>query len=73
MATPLAVCEARDPKGLYRRARRGEIKGFTGIDDPFEAPKAPELVVDASTMTVDEEIERILDLARCDGLLGAAS
>jgi adenylylsulfate kinase (apsK) len=70
VATPLAVCEARDPKGLYRRARRGEIKGFTGIDDPFETPLQPELLLDASTMTVDEEIERILDLARADGLLG---
>jgi bifunctional enzyme CysN/CysC len=41
--TPLAECEARDPKGLYRKARAGEIKGFTGIDDPYEAPDAPEL------------------------------
>jgi len=43
--TPLAVCEARDPKGLYRRARAGEIKGFTGIDDPYEPPESPELTV----------------------------
>lgn len=41
--TPLAVCEARDPKGLYARARAGEITGFTGIDDPYEAPESPEL------------------------------
>ncbi|HEX5366046.1 MAG TPA: adenylyl-sulfate kinase [Acidimicrobiales bacterium] len=41
--TPLAVCEARDPKGLYARARAGEIRGFTGIDDPYEAPEAPDL------------------------------
>jgi bifunctional enzyme CysN/CysC len=41
--TPLAVCEARDPKGLYARARAGEITGFTGIDDPYEAPEAPDL------------------------------
>ena len=43
--TPLAVCEARDPKGLYKRARAGEIKNFTGIDSPFEAPDNPELVL----------------------------
>ena len=42
--TPLGVCEARDPKGLYVKARAGEIKGFTGIDDPYEAPVTPELV-----------------------------
>ncbi|NBV46335.1 MAG: adenylyl-sulfate kinase [Planctomycetia bacterium] len=46
---PLDVCEARDPKGLYRRARAGELKGFTGIDDPYEEPLAPELVVDSAT------------------------
>ncbi len=41
--TPLALCEARDPKGLYARARAGEITGFTGIDDPYEAPSVPDL------------------------------
>lgn len=46
---PLAVCEARDPKGLYKKARAGELKGFTGIDDPYEAPEKPELVLDAGT------------------------
>lgn len=45
VATPLALCEQRDPKGLYARARRGEIKDFTGLDSPYEAPLAPELVV----------------------------
>jgi adenylylsulfate kinase len=43
--TPLAVCEQRDPKGLYRKARSGELRGFTGVDDPYEAPLAPELVL----------------------------
>jgi adenylylsulfate kinase len=46
---PLEVCEGRDPKGLYKKARAGEIKGFTGIDDPYEEPLAPELVVDSAT------------------------
>ena len=43
--TPIEICEARDPKGLYKKARAGEIKGFTGIDDPYEAPHAPELTL----------------------------
>ena len=43
MDAPLSLCEARDVKGMYRKARRGEIKGFTGIDDPYEAPITPEL------------------------------
>ena len=46
MDTPLEVCEQRDPKGLYKKARAGEIKGFTGINDPYEAPEKPELVLD---------------------------
>jgi len=46
--TPLDVCEERDPKGLYKKARAGEIKGFTGIDAPYEAPNKPELVIDTS-------------------------
>ena len=51
---PLAVCEGRDPKGLYKKARAGEIKGFTGIDDPYEEPLAPELVVDSAARPPDE-------------------
>ena len=43
--TPLALCEQRDPKGLYAKARRGELKGFTGVDDPYEPPPEPELVL----------------------------
>ena len=55
--TPLAVCEARDPKGLYARARRGEIKNFTGIDSPFEAPEHPDLVLHGA----DESVEALAD------------
>lgn len=69
VSTPLEVCEQRDPKGLYRKARRGEIRGFTGIDDPFEPPSAAELVIDTSRMRLDDEVERILGLPRVDGLL----
>lgn len=54
--TPLEVCEQRDPKGLYRKARAGELKHFTGIDDPYETPEAPELVVRASGERTPEEL-----------------
>jgi len=57
---PLAVCEGRDPKGLYRKARAGEIKGFTGIDDPYEEPLAPELVLDSAATPPDALAEQVL-------------
>jgi len=63
---PLAVCEGRDPKGLYKKARAGEIKGFTGIDDPYEEPLTPELVVDSAVRGPDElaaEVIRWLERA----------
>jgi sulfate adenylyltransferase len=69
VATPLAVCESRDPKGLYKKARRGEIKGFTGVDDPFEAPDKAEVSVDTSKLSPDEAARRILALPVRDGLL----
>ena len=50
---PLEVCDGRDPKGLYKRALAGELKGFTGIDDPYEPPAAPEIVVDSATRSPD--------------------
>lgn len=50
---PLEVCERRDPKGLYKKARAGEIRNFTGIDDPYEEPQAPEIVVDSATRSPD--------------------
>ena len=57
---PLDVCESRDVKGMYAKARAGEIKGFTGIDDPYEAPLNPEVVCHTATETVDESVERIV-------------
>jgi len=60
--TPIGVCEERDTKGLYARARRGELKGFTGIDDPYEAPLAPELVLDTTRASVEDNARRILGL-----------
>jgi bifunctional enzyme CysN/CysC len=56
----VATCEQRDPKGLYEKARRGEIKEFTGISAPYEAPDSPELVVDTSSQSVDESLARLM-------------
>ena len=57
---PLEVCEARDPKGLYKKARAGELKGFTGIDDPYEAPAKPELVLDAGTKSAEALADEVI-------------
>ena len=57
----LEEAEKRDPKGLYKKARAGEIKNFTGIDDPYEAPLNPEIVLNTDTMTIDEEVEIVLN------------
>ena len=59
VSTPLHVAEARDPKGLYRRARAGEIPDFTGIDSPYEAPSDADIVLDTSVMPVSESVSRI--------------
>jgi sulfate adenylyltransferase len=67
--TPLEVCEARDAKGLYARARRGEIQAFTGIDDPYEAPLNPELTLDTVAHTAEENARRILDYLTQAGLV----
>lgn len=58
--TPLDICEARDPKGLYQKARKGEIRGFTGIDSEYEAPTAPELHLHNGPGTLDANVEKII-------------
>lgn len=58
---PLEVCEQRDPKGLYKKARDGVIKDFTGITSPYEAPENPEIVVDTSKLSIDAAVEKIVD------------
>jgi bifunctional enzyme CysN/CysC len=58
--TPIEVCEQRDPKGLYAKARAGEITGFTGIDDPYEAPESPELTVTPDAGDLDSQVALIL-------------
>lgn len=61
ISTPLEECERRDVKGLYEKARKGEIKNFTGISDPYEAPDNPELEIDTTDISVDEAVERVFD------------
>ena len=62
VSTPLEDCERRDVKGLYAKARRGEIKNFTGISAPFEAPENPAISLDTSKLSVEQSVNRLLDL-----------
>lgn len=59
--TPLEVCEARDPKGLYKRARSGEIKDFTGIDSPYEVPASPTICIKGDRISVEEAVKKVFD------------
>ena len=71
VATPLEECERRDVKGLYARARRGEVKNFTGISAPFEAPRNPALVLDTTDTPVEESVGKVLALLEEAGVLTA--
>ena len=66
--TPIEICESRDPKGLYKKARAGEIKGFTGIDAPYEAPKNPEIHLDGS-QPVEQLAQQTIDFLKSIGKL----
>jgi bifunctional enzyme CysN/CysC len=70
--TPLAVAEARDVKGLYAKARRGELKNFTGIDSPYEPPEKPEIYIDTTSKSSEESASAIVDELREAGMLGPA-
>ncbi|MBD8629910.1 adenylyl-sulfate kinase [Oxalobacteraceae sp. CFBP 8755] len=70
---PLAVCEARDPKGLYRRARAGQLAEFTGISSPYEAPQAAEVIVDSAAASVDDGVGKVLAKLRQHGIINASS
>jgi adenylyl-sulfate kinase len=59
---PIEVCMKRDVKGMYKKALAGEIKGFTGVDDPYEEPEHPELIIDTDTETVEESVEKVLQI-----------
>jgi adenylylsulfate kinase len=73
VAPPLEECIRRDVKGLYAKALSGEIKEFTGISDPYEAPEHPELALVTSTLTVDEGVDRVLHKLQELGLLEPSS
>ncbi len=68
---PLDVAEQRDPKGLYKKARAGEIKGFTGIDDPYEAPTNPELHLRTDQLSIEQSVEQMLNTLEQRGILSA--
>ena len=70
VATRLEVCMARDPKGLYAKARQGRIAGLTGLSAPYEPPKNADLVIDTSSETVSESVSAIASFLQCRGLLG---
>jgi bifunctional enzyme CysN/CysC len=70
---PLTVAEERDPKGLYRKARRGELKNFTGIDSPYEAPERPEVHLDTTALTPARAAEQVIAVLEARGILSAAS
>ncbi len=65
----LDTCEERDPKGLYKKARAGEIPEFTGISSPYEEPEKPELVVETGEMTIDESIETIVNYLKSKNII----
>jgi adenylylsulfate kinase len=67
----LETCEKRDPKGLYKKARAGEIKNFTGISDPYEAPTKPELVLDADHKSIEQLADEVIAYLEKQGLLAA--
>ena len=67
--TPLAVCESRDPKGLYKKARAGEIKNFTGIDSAYEAPINPEIHVETADKSIEECAKQVIDYLQAQGYL----
>lgn len=67
--TPLEVCEQRDTKGLYQKARQGKIKGFTGIDQPYEKPEHPELVIKTVNSTVEESTMQVVEMLQENGII----
>lgn len=72
VATELALCEQRDPKGLYRRARAGELPGFTGVDDPYERPEAAEVVLETAGATPEQSAATVLAWLEARGLVPPA-
>jgi len=69
VATPISTCESRDPKGLYKKARAGELKNFTGIDDPYEPPTNAEVTLDATNVSPQDATVQLVTVLRDKGLL----
>ena len=67
--TPLAIAESRDPKGLYAKARAGELANFTGIDSPYEAPESPEVRIDTTSVSPEEAADRVIAELAAQGIL----
>ena len=67
--TPIAECEKRDPKGLYKKARAGEIKDFTGIDSPYEAPENPEITIKNVNVSIDDAANEVIEYLDTRGYL----
>ncbi|MBT8445631.1 MAG: adenylyl-sulfate kinase, partial [Gammaproteobacteria bacterium] len=67
--TPIEVCEQRDPKGLYKKARAGEIKGFTGIDDPYEEPEKAEIVLDSDSKGIEALADEVIAYLEDRGII----
>lgn len=65
---PLEAAESRDPKGLYRKARRGELPNFTGIDSPYESPETADLTLNTAELSVDDCVSRVLELLKDQGV-----
>lgn len=66
---PLKVCESRDPKGLYKKARTGEIENFTGIGDPYEEPTSPDIELNTDTENVEESVAKVIDYLKLQKLI----
>ena len=66
---PLEIAEQRDPKGLYKKARSGDLKNFTGIDSPYEQPKSPEILVDTSSLSAEQCAEHVIRILRERGVI----
>ncbi|BDM65513.1 adenylyl-sulfate kinase [Shewanella sp. NFH-SH190041] len=73
VATDLAECERRDPKGLYRKARAGEIRDFTGISAPYEPPLQPEVVIDTASGSIDDQVMQMLNYLQACGVVKVAA
>ncbi len=67
---PVEVCEQRDPKGLYRKARSGEIKEFTGVSSPYEVPLKPDLAINTGEVSLDVSVQQVIQMLKCRGVIG---